>query len=225
MAGQFASESVVNLLRNTQIIMKKSAIMLDAGYLKPQLGKALRSFPTARNVIDFTNKCIQPDEELFRVYYYDCPPYEGQSINPISRAQIDFSKTRACNREKSLQDALAIQDHIAFRKGSLMLKGWVIDENSTRAIIANPRPINDTDLKPDIKQKLVDMKIGLDVAWLSSKRIVDKIILVTGDSDFIPAMKFARREGVQIVLVRVNGKSVKRELLVHSDETRDVKFP
>jgi len=32
------------------------------------------------------------------------------------------------------------------------------------------------------------MKIGLDAAWLASKRIVDRIILVTADSDFIPAM-------------------------------------
>jgi len=34
-----------------------------------------------------------------------------------------------------------------------------------------------------------------------------------------------RREGVQIVLVRINGKTVKRELLVHSDEARDIAFP
>ncbi|MDT5157346.1 MAG: hypothetical protein QOH51_1703 [Acidobacteriota bacterium] len=45
------------------------------------------------------------------------------------------------------------------------------------------------------------MKIGLDVAWLASKSIVEKIILVMADSDLIPAMKFARREGVQVVLV------------------------
>ena len=133
--------------------------------------------------------------------------------------------THACNREKSLQDALAVKDHVAFRKGVLSFKGWVIDENSTRAIIRNPRPIRDSDLKPDIKQKLVDMKIGLDVAWLSSKRIIDKIVLVTGDSDFIPAMKFARREGVQIILVTVGNKNVKRDLYVHSDEVRDVVFP
>lgn len=49
--------------------------------------------------------------------------------------------------------------------------------------------------------KRVDMKIGLDVAWLASKGIVDRIILVTADTDFVPAMKFARREGVQVLLV------------------------
>ena len=69
------------------------------------------------------------------------------------------------------------------------------------------------------------MKIGLDVAWLSSKRIVDRIVLVTGDSDFIPAMKFARREGVQVILVTMGHKLIKRELLEHADELRSVTFP
>ncbi len=44
------------------------------------------------------------------------------------------------------------------------------------------------------------MRIGLDIAWLSLKRIVDAVVLVTGDSDFVPAMKFARKEGIRVYL-------------------------
>jgi uncharacterized LabA/DUF88 family protein len=69
------------------------------------------------------------------------------------------------------------------------------------------------------------MKIGLDVAWLSSKGIVERIILVTADSDFVPAMKFARREGVQVILVTMGHMLVKRELKVHADELRTVVYP
>src|SRR6202142_516777 len=36
-------------------------------------------------------------------------------------------------------------------------------------------------------KKGVDMRIGLDIAWLSLKRIVDSVVLVTGDSDFCPS--------------------------------------
>lgn len=61
------------------------------------------------------------------------------------------------------------------------------------------------------------MKIGLDVAWLSSKGIVERIILVIADRDFIPAMEFVRREGVQVVLVTMGHALVKRELKVHAD--------
>ena len=69
------------------------------------------------------------------------------------------------------------------------------------------------------------MKIGLDVAWLASKSIVEKLILVTVDSDFVPAMKFARREGVQVVLVTMGHKLVKQDLKEHADELRTVTYP
>ena len=44
------------------------------------------------------------------------------------------------------------------------------------------------------------MKIGLDIASLAYKRLVDQIILIAGDSDFVPAAKHARREGIDFVL-------------------------
>ncbi|HKR22174.1 MAG TPA: hypothetical protein VJS17_06230, partial [Pyrinomonadaceae bacterium] len=45
------------------------------------------------------------------------------------------------------------------------------------------------------------------------------------NSDFIPAMKFARREGVQVVLVTMGHMLVKRALKVHADELRQVIYP
>jgi len=44
---------------------------------------------------------------------------------------------------------------------------------------------------------------------------------VAGDSDFVPAMKFARREGAQLFLVTL-GHSVRAEMLEHSDLVLDV---
>jgi uncharacterized LabA/DUF88 family protein len=51
-----------------------------------------------------------------------------------------------------------------------------------------------------LRQKGVDMRIGLDISTLTLKKQVDTIILVTGDSDFVPAAKMARREGVEFLL-------------------------
>ena len=44
------------------------------------------------------------------------------------------------------------------------------------------------------------MKVGLDIATLSFKEQVNQIILIAGDSDFVPVAKFARREGVDFIL-------------------------
>jgi len=65
-------------------------------------------------------------------------------------------------------------------------------------------------------QKGVDMRIGLDIAWLSIKRIVDSVVLITGDSDFVPVMKFARKEGIRVYLETLR-HPVRRELKVHAD--------
>ena len=44
------------------------------------------------------------------------------------------------------------------------------------------------------------MKVGLDIATLAFKNQVSQIILITGDSDFVPVAKFARREGIDFIL-------------------------
>lgn len=51
-----------------------------------------------------------------------------------------------------------------------------------------------------LRQKGVDMRIGIDIAALALKKQVDTLILVAGDSDFVPAAKLARREGIDFIL-------------------------
>lgn len=206
--------------------MKKIAILLDAGFVKTRLYELLgHRFCSATDISSFVRLCVKQDEELFRVYYYDCPPFE-ESIK--SKLNIDIPlNQRLITREKDLQNKLALTDTFAIRRGELSLSGLKLNKHIIETFRKNPEikmEISSSDLIPDFKQKRVDMKIGLDVAWLSSKRIVDKIVLVTGDSDFVPAMKFARREGVQVVIVPMGSKYIKTDLKEHADEVRDIEF-
>ena len=68
------------------------------------------------------------------------------------------------------------------------------------------------------------MKIGLDMATLANKKQVEKIILITADSDFIPAIKLARKEGIIVQLDPMQNGYVKQELLEHLDMLSSV-FP
>jgi len=72
------------------------------------------------------------------------------------------------------------------------------------------------DLKLGLRQKGVDMRIGIDITTLTLKRQVDTIILITGDSDFVPAAKVARREGVEFLLDPM-WQSVNDDLHEHVD--------
>ena len=69
-----------------------------------------------------------------------------------------------------------------------------------REFIAAWREITERDVNIGLRQKGVDMRIGLDIATMTLKHQVDTLILVTGDSDFVPAAKLARREGVEFLL-------------------------
>jgi uncharacterized LabA/DUF88 family protein len=207
--------------------MKTAAVLLDGGFVLKRLYLlAGRRHPTAEDVYAFAKSCVtQTEEQLFRIYFYDCPPYEESARNPLSpEERIDFSQTAVTLRKRRLQQRLSQMDYVAFRSGELRLQGWRLKEQALARLSRRPRPIAPEDLKPGFRQKRVDMKIGLDVAWLASKRIVDRLVLVTGDTDFVPAMKFARREGTQVVLVPMQVK-VKDVLREHADFVRDVVFP
>jgi uncharacterized LabA/DUF88 family protein len=67
------------------------------------------------------------------------------------------------------------------------------------------------------------MRIGLDIASMTLKHQADTVILVTGDSDFVPAAKLARREGVEFLLDPL-WQQVSEELTEHVDEVVSV-FP
>jgi uncharacterized LabA/DUF88 family protein len=69
-----------------------------------------------------------------------------------------------------------------------------------REVVAAWRVISERDVLLGLRQKGVDMRIGLDIASMTLKHQVDTILLVTGDSDFVPAAKLARREGVEFLL-------------------------
>lgn len=206
--------------------MKKTAILLDMGFVFRKLKTSLGNRqPTAIEIRQFAMKCLEKDEEIFRIYCYDCPPYGEKQTHPLNKNVVDFSKTPTFISRTRIISDLKIMDNIAFRSGELSFDGWLITKQAAKDILKTNRAFVDDDFAPDIKQKGVDMKIGLDVAWLSSKSIVERIILVTADSDFVPPMKFARREGVQVILVTMGHMLVKNELKEHADELRTVTFP
>ncbi len=206
--------------------MKKTAVLLDLGFalvkLYPLLGNRN---PTAVEVIEFAKRCIAGDEELFRIYCYHCLPYDGTQTHPLTKAHINFATTPMFKAMRALIQDLKASDHVAVRLGELSFDGWRIKAYSAKQIVKTGRALIASDFVPDLKQKAVDIKIGLDVAWLSSKSIIERIILVTADSDFIPAMKFARREGVQVILVTLGHNLLKQEMREHSDELRAVTYP
>jgi uncharacterized LabA/DUF88 family protein len=63
--------------------MKKIALMIDGGFLRVAARNAGKHYNPAF-IESFSKICPSENEELFRVLYYDCAPYQGQQKLPVS---------------------------------------------------------------------------------------------------------------------------------------------
>lgn len=104
---------------------------------------------------------------------------------------------------------------------------YVLTERATKDIVLRKRTVEELterDFVASIKQKGVDMKIGMDIASLAYKRQVSQIVLIAGDADFVPAAKLARREGIDFVLDPL-GHAIKDDLFEYIDGKRSCGDP
>ena len=79
--------------------------------------------------------------------------------------------------------------------------------------------ITEDDFRLNISQKTMDMKLGTDIASMALKKQVEQMILIAGDSDFVPAAKLARREGIDFILDPM-GQNINDDLNEHIDGIR-----
>jgi len=198
------------------------AILLDGGFLTKKLYAKHSRHPTADDIL---NECARLQAlpfvagyELLRIYYYDAPPSSEAVSKPVSKARINLASTERFRLSQSLYDQLVLKPNFALRMGetSLSPNKWSIKDRSAKDLIREPRALVDEDFELNITQKGVDMRIGLDMARLALRETVRAVIVVTGDSDFVPVFKFIRREGVKVIFDPM-GHNVRQELRAHSD--------
>ena len=203
--------------------MRRYAVLIDAGFLKRKLES--REYPlTADTVRDFVGTLhaheVLQDIHLHSVYFYDAPPLRSVERKPLSGGSVRFAETELVLNNQRLHAELRNVPFVALRMGDLRFRGWTLN---SRHLPVEPSEltISSENLVPNVHQKGVDMRVGLDIASLTLKKQVEVIVLVTGDSDFVPAMKFARREGAQLFLVTL-GHHVVDEMREHADLLLDV---
>lgn len=165
----------------------------------------------------------QDRRELYRIFFYGCPPLLKKAHNPISKRAIDFSKSDEAVFRLTLHQRLLSKRKLALRLGHLSTDvPWIIKPRVIAELLAGKTTfdaLTTEDVMPGVRQKGVDMRIGVDVASLVFKKQVDQIVLVAGDADFVPAAKLARREGIDFVLDPM-WRSITKNLMEHIDGLR-----
>lgn len=202
------------------------AILIDGGYFIKRFnynwnkeGK-MTAEEVANHLYTLAHNHVGRENYLYRIFYYDCFPLEKRVHNPISKKCIVFDQSPEAVFRKDIIEHLKQKRKVALRLGTLKETGkWFIKSSKTKDLINNTIQISDlteNDVFYEMKQKGIDMKIGVDIASLSYKKFVDKIVLFSGDSDFVPAAKLARREGIDFVLDPM-GANVEKSLFEHID--------
>lgn len=203
------------------------AILIDGEFMKIRLVNRLKRFPKAEDVIDELNRihrevgaCPPRDPpQLYRAFFYTAEPFAGERTNPLDGNVVKFADTKPYRENRRLIADLERQSHVAVRRGELAFRGWTFRRGVAARLMrrAGSSPsVVASDLRANFSQKGVDMRIGLDISSLALKRLVTDIAVVTGDSDMVPALKLARREGLRVYLDRM-GIGGCAQLCIHSD--------
>ncbi|MGH2426662.1 MAG: NYN domain-containing protein [bacterium] len=169
---------------------RQSAVFIDGGYWSAVLKD---EFGLLR--IDFGRlvEFMAAGHELLRAYYYNCMPY--QSNPPTQEESERYARARR------FMDALSRLPRFEIRLGKLEYRG-----------------INAADRKPIFEQKRVDIMLGVDMVLLAAKQRIDRVAILTGDSDFIPALKVAKNEGILVHLYHGDPSGVHREVWAEADD-------
>lgn len=210
----------------------RTAILVDGGYYRRRAYSLWGDKTPADRAEELRDYCYMhlrdkyENRYLYRIFYYDCPPITDNInvLNPITRKSVNLAKTDDCIWASAFLNELKHQRKFALRLGRLSTNKthYVLKYDALKKICAgtiSPEDLTENDLMLNIEQKGVDMRIGVDISSLAFKKQVNQIILISGDSDFVPAAKQARREGIDFILDPMHAP-IKDDLYEHIDGIR-----
>jgi uncharacterized LabA/DUF88 family protein len=147
------------------------AIFIDGGYFEKILKNEFGEV-----TIDFKKlvEVLVEGRELLRVYYYNWLPY--QSNIPTPEESERFSK-----KEKFFS-YLRKLPRFSVRLGKLAFRGTDGEGNKI------------------FEQKGIDTLLSIDMVNLAATRQVSDIVLLAGDSDYVPAVEVTKTHGVGVIL-------------------------
>jgi uncharacterized LabA/DUF88 family protein len=198
--------------------MEKVSILIDGNFARLMLKDFLGKNPSVNYLKEFCLGCIKPTEELIFVKYYDCPPPEEPQLLPISKKWWHPKKNASYWMAKKFNEKLSNDSFFKICFGEISFDGWKVCDEFVEKTLKAPRPATDLDFEPILTQKQVDVWIAIDII----KKTCDRIILITADSDFVPAILEAKGEGKKTSLVTGCHLLVKKSLKRACEENRRV---
>ena len=142
-----------------------------------------------------------PRRTDYRIFFFTPSPLEESFVHPVTDQNIDFSKTPQTIFEKSSIRSLGCETTPCCSPHGFLSKNdrqWKIaDDRVHKSLLAGrSRPQSNTGREDSVTcpHRKGRHETWTDIATLTLKKQVNKIVLISGDSDFVPAAKLARVE-------------------------------
>lgn len=211
--------------------MIKTAILVDGGFYRKRANSLFGNKTPSERAKELEKYCqlhLHQNNntyvQLYRIFYYDCPPCDKNIFHPFLQRNVNLKKSDLYSWMNSFLNELKSKRKFAIRTGRLsdIETRYNLKHDTLKALFSHKKKfeeLTESDFTLDIKQKTIDMKLGTDIASMALKKQVDQIILIAGDSDFVPAAKLARREGIDFILDPM-GHPISDDLNEHIDGIR-----
>jgi uncharacterized LabA/DUF88 family protein len=148
-------------------------VFIDHGYLHQVLKNDFAGTPI--DFKDFSEElCKDCNCDWIGTWFYDGKPHQDMNSSKSERATYG--------------------EHIKFLKSIELIPSFKLRLGKTV-------PVDNNGVRT-FKQKGVDMMLGLDmvVMAMAPVRTLDRILLITGDADILPAVEYVRETPVEITL-------------------------
>lgn len=168
----------------------RAAIFIDGGYFL-SLMKKNDITPNYKELTDYLLKPLRKSVplDLLRCYFYYCAPW-------VSETPTGNEKRRMEEHEIFVEELSSIE-RWAIRLGKLQ-KRW--DRN-----------------REYFEQKRVDVLLSVDMARHSAAGHIQHVILIAGDSDFIPAIEATKESGATVTIWYDDDSTIHKDLIDMAD--------
>lgn len=150
--------------------MERTVVFIDAGFTDKVANNLGIRFD-----FDKLARHAADGGRLIRTFYYYCSPYKSRQPTPEE-------ETRYASHQRFI-GFLQTLDRFELRQGRLAYRGQ--DSNTGQ---------------PILEQKGIDVMLALDLVRIANSHQIQKAVLLTSDSDFVPAIRMAKDEGMEVIL-------------------------
>ncbi len=112
--------------RNCVELSIPTAVLIDGGFFlktyKSMYEKKAEHTPEiiVKNLITMAFRYATNDNgHLYRIFFYDCKPYNKKQHNPITKKSIDFAKTPVAKKRSRIHELLRKERKVALRYGEI----------------------------------------------------------------------------------------------------------